>query len=86
VPFERPERSPRHAKGAAASGQVAVLGSEPGESDYSPVWHEVHVNFKAGQAPVLIKSDTQIDALEKKGALAERKTSTRLNCPVVRVG
>lgn len=71
--------------GSAATGQLAVLGSEPGEKDYSPVWHEVHVSFKSGQTPVLIKSDTQIDSLEKQGMLGEQKTSIRLNCPVVRV-
>src|SRR4029077_3002932 len=25
-------------RGPAAPGQIAVLGSEPGESDYSPLW------------------------------------------------
>jgi hypothetical protein len=34
----------------------------------------------------LITSDTQIDKLEKTGKLAERATSTRLNCPIIKVG
>lgn len=72
--------------GSAAAGQLAVLGSEPGEKDYSPIWREVHVTFKAGHAPLLLKSDTQIAALVKSGTLAETETSTRLNCPVVKVG
>lgn len=71
--------------GSAAHGQVAVLGSEPGESDYSPIWREVHLTFKAGQTPVLITSDTQVDKLVKQGVLTEQETAVRLNCPVVKV-
>jgi hypothetical protein len=72
--------------GAAAPGQIAVLGSEPGEKDYSPVWREVHVSFKPGQSPIELKSDTQIDALAKKGVVTEKETAIRLNCPVIKVG
>lgn len=72
--------------GNAATGQLAVLGSEPGEKDYTPIWREVHVTFKTGKTPVLLKSDTQIDALMKKGTLTENETATRLNCPVIKVG
>jgi hypothetical protein len=72
--------------GSAAPGQIAVLGSQPGEKDYSPVWREVHVSFKPGHSPVLLKSDTQIAALMKKGTLTEQETSVRLNCPVIKVG
>jgi hypothetical protein len=72
--------------GNAASGQLHVLGSQPGESDYSPIWREVDVQFKSGQTPVLLTSDTQIDQLVKKGVLAEHKTSIRRNCPVIAVG
>lgn len=84
VPLSTPEIY--FVAGTAAVGQLAVLGSEPGEKDYTPIWREVHVTFKPGHTPVLIKSDTQIDALEKKGLLTETKTSTRLNCPVIKVG
>jgi len=84
VPLKTPEIY--FVAGTAATGQIAVLGSEPGEKDYSPVWREVHVSFKSGQSPVLLKSDTQIEALVKKGTLSEQKTSLRLNCPVIKVG
>lgn len=73
-------------QGKAASGQLAVFGSEPGESSYSPVWKETILTWKASATPVLITSDTQIDRLEKKGVLTERGTSVRLNCPIIRVG
>jgi hypothetical protein len=33
----------------------------------------------------LITSDAQVDQLEHKGQLTERKRSTRLNCPIVKV-
>jgi hypothetical protein len=73
-------------QGKAAGGQLAVFGSEPGEASYSPVWKETILTWKASATPVLIKSDTQINQLEKKGGLTERSTSTRLNCPIIKVG
>jgi hypothetical protein len=73
-------------QGKAARGQLAVFGSEPGEASYSPVWKETILTWKASATQVLITSDTQIDRLEKKGVLSERATSTRLNCPIVKVG
>ena len=73
-------------EGKAAVGQLAVFGSEPGESSYSPVWKETMLTWKADATPVLITSDTQIDTLEKKGTLSEKATSVRLNCPIVKVG
>ena len=73
-------------QGKAAAGQLAVFGSEPGEKDYSPVWKETILTWKASAKPVLIKSDTQVNQLEKKGGLSERSTSFRLNCPIIKVG
>jgi hypothetical protein len=72
-------------EGKAAAGQLAVFGSQPGEKTYSPIWKETIVTWKASAKPVLITSDTQIDQLEKKGLLAERATSIRLNCPIIKV-
>jgi hypothetical protein len=73
-------------QGKAAAGQLAVFGSEPGETSYSPIWKETILTWKASATPVLITSDTQIDQLEKKGGLTERSTSIRLSCPIVKVG
>jgi hypothetical protein len=73
-------------EGKAAAGQLAVFGSEPGEPTYSPIWKETILTWKASATPVLIKSDTQVDKLEKKGGLTERATSIRLNCPIIKVG
>jgi hypothetical protein len=73
-------------QGKAAAGQLAVFGSQPGESTYSPIWKETILTWKSSATPVLIKSDTQINQLEKKGGLTERSTSIRLNCPIVKVG
>jgi hypothetical protein len=73
-------------KGKAATGQLAVFGSEPGEKSYSPVWKETILTWKASATPVLITSDTQVDRLESKGELSERATSVRLNCPIIHVG
>ena len=73
-------------QGKAAAGQLAVFGSEPGEPTYSPIWKETILTWKASATPVLITSDTQVDKLEKKGMLTERATSTRLNCPIIKVG
>jgi hypothetical protein len=73
-------------QGKTAAGQLAVFGSEPGETSYSPIWKETILSWKASATPVLITSDTQIDKLEKKGSLTERATSIRLNCPIIKVG
>jgi hypothetical protein len=73
-------------QGKAATGQLAVFGSEPGEASYSPIWKETILTWRSSSKPVLIKSDTQVDQLEKKGGLTERSTKIRLNCPIIKVG
>src|SRR5437016_4796532 len=73
-------------EGKAAPGQLAVFGSEPGEKTYSPLWDETILTWKAGAKPVVLKSDTQINAVEKKGTLTERDGHVVLNCPIVKVG
>jgi hypothetical protein len=73
-------------EGAHAASQIAVFGSEPGESDYSPLWQEVIVRFKGGAKPVLLTSDNQINALAKKGKVSATTTKTILNCPIIKVG
>ena len=73
-------------EGKAAPGQLAVFGSEPGEKNYSPLWSETILTWKAGATPVLLTSDTQINAVEKKGTLTERDAHVVLNCPIIKVG
>jgi len=72
-------------QGRAAPGQLAVFGSEPGEPDYSPLWDETILNWKAGAKMVVIKSDTQVNAIEKTGKLTEHPGHVVLNCPIVKV-
>ena len=72
--------------GRAAHGQLAIFGSEPGEKDYSPLWAETILTWKATATPVLITSDTQIDKIEKTGQLTERDAHIVLNCPIIKVG
>jgi hypothetical protein len=72
-------------RGRAAPNQLAIFGSEPGEKDYSPLWRETILTWKAGATPVLVKSDTQIDAIEKKGHMTESDPHVLLNCPIIRV-
>src|SRR5262249_4456520 len=75
----------RLVKGRAAPGQLAVFGSEPGEKDYSPLWQEVDVRWKAGHRPVLLVRDDQINELAKKGELTTTMTPIVLNAPVIKV-
>jgi len=70
-------------RGPAASGQLAVLGSEPGESDYSPLWRTVIVKWKPGVSPVVLTSDNMILALAKKGELTATTTPLVVNATVV---
>ena len=72
--------------GRMASGQLPVFSSEPGEKTYTPLWHEEFVTWRGGVTPQLLTSDTQIEALEKKGMIHVRETSIVLNCPIVKVG
>jgi len=72
--------------GRAAPGQLAVFGSQPGEKDYSPLWSETLLTWKASATPVVITSDTQINKIEKTGTLTERSAHVVLNCPIIKVG
>ena len=73
-------------QGRSAPGQLAVFGSEPGEPDYSPLWGETILTWKSGSKPVLIKSDNQVNKLEKTSGLTERPGHVVLNCPIVKIG
>jgi hypothetical protein len=53
--------------GRSAPNQLAVFGS--GESNYSPIWQEVFVHWKAGVTPVLLVEDDQVKELATKGKL-----------------
>lgn len=72
-------------RGRAAKGQLTIFGSEPGESDYNPLWEEVWLTWKKGVKPVLIGQDDQIDSLEKKGKLTEKDAHIVLNAPILKV-
>jgi len=84
----KPDTQPRWfiIKGTSAPGQIAVLGSQPGESDYSPLWQTINVTWKPGVTPVLLTSDNMIDSLAKQGELTETTTSQVVNATVVSVG
>src|SRR5436190_17723657 len=73
-------------QGRAAPGQLAIFGSEPGEANYSPLWSETILTWKANAKPVLITSDTQINKIEKTGTLSEREAHVVPNCPIIKVG
>ena len=62
------------------------MGSEPGESDYNPLWEEIFVTWKPGVTPVLLKSDDQVDSLQKAGKLTEADAHIVLNAPITHVG
>jgi hypothetical protein len=73
-------------QGKAAPGQLSVFGSEPGESDYNPLWEEIAVTWKPGVKPVLLVKDNQIDSLAKAGKLTETDLHIVLNAPITKVG
>jgi len=73
-------------RGRAAKGQLTIFGSEPGKSDYNPLWKEVWVFWKTGVKPVVIGQDDQIDALEKQGKVTEKDAHIVLNAPILKVG
>jgi hypothetical protein len=73
-------------KGRAAPGQLTVFGSEPGESDYNPLWDEIWVTWKPDVTPVLLGQDDQIDALAKAGKLTMTDAHIVLDAPILKVG
>jgi len=73
-------------EGRAATGQLAIFGSQPGEANYSPLWAETMLHWKAGATPTVITSDTQINKIEKTGNLTESDPHVVLNCPIIKVG
>ncbi len=73
-------------KGRAAKGQLTVFGSEPGKSDYNPLWDEVWVTWKPGVTPVLLGQDDQIKSLAKAGKLTMTDAHIVLNAPILTVG
>lgn len=73
-------------EGPAAPGQLSVLGSEPGEADYNPVWEEIVVKWKPGVTPVLLVRDDQINALAKQEKLIKTDAHVVINAPELTVG
>lgn len=73
-------------KGPAAAGQITVLGSEPGESDYSPLWRTVFVTWKSGMTPKVLTSDNMILNLAKKHDLTVKYSNQLVNATVISVG
>ena len=73
-------------KGKAAKGQLTVFGSQPGKSDYNPLWEEAWVTWKKGVTPVLLGRDDQINALVKKGKLTLKDAHIVLSAPILTVG
>src|SRR5207302_2613324 len=71
-------------EGRAAAGQLAAFGSVLGAPDYSPLWEELVVKWKAGVKPTLLTSDNTILALQKKGKLTVTDTHIVLNCPMIK--
>ena len=73
-------------KGRAAKGQLTVFGSEPGESDYNPLWAEAWVTWKRGVTPVLLGRDDQINGFAANGKLTIKNAGIVLNAPILTVG
>ncbi len=65
------------------AGHGPVFSSQPGESDYTPLWQEVQVTWKDPSKAVALGQDTQITDLAQKGLLTLTKTGIVLNCPII---
>jgi hypothetical protein len=73
-------------RGKAASGQLTVFGSEPGEKDYNPLWEEFFVTWKPGVKAVLLVRDDQIKSLAKVHKLTLSDAHIVLNAPITKTG
>lgn len=65
------------------SGQVPVLGSPPGDPDYSPIWRLVEVTWKRGARRQLLTSEDDIE--DQADNLTIEETDVFFNCPVLLV-
>jgi hypothetical protein len=65
------------------AGQAPILGSPPGDPDYSPIWHLVRVTWKPGAQKKLLTSEEDIDAQGQN--VTEQETPIHFNCPVLLV-
>ena len=63
----------------------AVFGSQPGASDYTPLWQEVTVTWKDPSKAVALGADDQIKGLAKSGQVTLKMTGTVLNCPIIKI-
>ena len=73
-------------QGKAVRGQIAVFGSEPGETSYNPLWEELIVTWKPGVKPVMLVRDDQINGLAKQGKLTVTDAHVVINAPITHVG
>lgn len=62
-----------------------AFGSQPGESDYTPLWQEVLVTWKDPSKAVFLGSDNDVHAMAKAGKVTLTMTGTVLNCPIIKV-
>jgi plastocyanin len=69
----------------AFANRGAVFSSEPGESDYTPLWQEVMVTWSDPSQAVALGSDDQIKGLAAAGKVTLQMTGTVLNCPIIKV-
>jgi hypothetical protein len=67
------------------AGYGAIFNSQPGESDYTPLWQEVLVTWKNPAQAVPLGRDDQINSLAKQGKLTLKMTGAVLNCPIIKV-
>ncbi|WP_431685692.1 DUF7482 domain-containing protein [Hahella sp. NBU794] len=58
-------------------------GSKSVNIQYSPLWLMYEVVWKAGVAPVELKSEEQVFVAESQGKLEIHRTDIVVNCPVV---
>lgn len=64
-------------------GQEPVMGSPPGDPDYSPIWRLVQVSWKRSARKKLLTSEADVNA--QAANLTTQVTSIRFNCPVLLV-
>ncbi len=66
------------------AGRGPAFGSEPGESDYTPLWQEVLVTWKDPSSATFLGSDNDINAMAKAGKVTLKMTGIVLNCPIIK--
>lgn len=74
------------AQGSVFASAPAPMGATNRDRNYSPLWQQVNVTWRAHSTPRVLKSEEEVLAAADQGAVELAATRVVLNCPIVHRG